>query len=173
MRPASAAGPVTSRNPADCAVHTGSGGDNVGQQVWCGPSAASEQEVRTMETFVRACQIKTSMHFHSGFGIYLYPDFFEVGGDNFTKWLGRGMQAVHDQAPGAVPYDLGGAGDKLCSATESSMDFCREAPGNTPPSRRSCSPRTPIRCAPRICFHSCRRTRSGRLSLNACAHRSR
>lgn len=125
-------GAVTSRDPADCAVHTNSGGDNVGRQVWCGPSAASEQEVRNMEAFIGANAIKTSMHYHSCFGIYLYPDFFEAGGDNFTKWLGRGMQTVHAQAPGALAYDLGSAGDKLYSATGSAMDFSREASGNLP-----------------------------------------
>lgn len=122
---------ATSRNPTDCAV-TNLTGNDVGSQTWCGPSAASEVETQRIEALVRAQGFKTSLHFHSCYGLYLYPDALDAAGDNYTKWLGRGMQTLNKQAPGAIAYDCGSPVARLYAATGSSMDFCREQSGGLP-----------------------------------------
>lgn len=122
---------TTSRNPEDCALSHRSG-NVIGRQVWCGPSAASEPETKAMEAFVKGLGVKTSLHYHSCGGFYLYPDAFVGGKETYTKWLGAGVDKLITQAPGSKAYQVGRVSDVLYPATGSAMDFCREASGDMP-----------------------------------------
>lgn len=121
----------TSRDPSDCAT-THTSGNRVGSQVWCGPSAASEAETQALEQLAATASMKSSLHFHSCFGCYLYSEKFETSSDNFTKWLGRGMQQLNSQT-GSPGYQLGTPTDLLgYGATGAADDFFRIASGDRP-----------------------------------------
>ena len=83
----------TSRDPADSAID---------KQVFCGESAASEQETKAVQKLMGDVGFRSVISFHSFGEQWLWPGPLTTGsGDAYVDWVGKGAEA-----------DTGSVGDK-------------------------------------------------------------